>query len=334
MVDQNLELEQEINLREYIDVIVKRKKLIIAIFFVSIVATAVISFITPKVYEVSMVIEVPTLGVTDTGNPIFIDSPDNIKAKIGEGIFNLSVVNALKLDPQKTRIELKVSEPQDLTLLRLSINEPENEKELGAKILNQFFNELVDFYKNSVQTKKDDIDKQISLISNRIKDENDSIKLNEENFKILESREKEVTNEVKNIKVNTEKLLAKRDTLLEKRVQADDVESLLYSNAIQQNIVYVAQLNNQLAYLDIKKDSTVNDIKSLQDEIAKLNIEMQQLKTKQEAIRNVNLIQEPQALLTPSPSKKKNIVLAGILSLMAGTFLAFFMEFLEKTKRA
>ena len=55
MPNQNY-AEDEINLRDYINTILKRKKLILSVFFVAVVTTAVVSFLMPKVYEVSMLI--------------------------------------------------------------------------------------------------------------------------------------------------------------------------------------------------------------------------------------------------------------------------------------
>ncbi|MBU4488100.1 MAG: hypothetical protein KKI13_03425 [Candidatus Omnitrophica bacterium] len=299
----------------------------------SVIVTAIISFSTPKVYEVSMVVELPTIGVDDSGTPIFVVRPDIIKAKIEDGVFNLNVVNVLKLDSQKAGIGLKVSQPRDLTLLKLNIDEPEDKKELGTKILNQFFNEMADFYKDSTETRKGDIDNRITLISNQIKKKNDSIKLNEENFKIFEIRAKEVISEIMSIKINTEQLLAKRDILLEKKVQADDPGTLLYLDVIQQNISCFDRLNNQLADIKIRKNDTANGIKSRQNEITEFGIEIERLKRNKENIHGIKLIQKPRASLKATgPNKKKNIVLAGILGLMAGTLSAFFTEFLEKTR--
>jgi polysaccharide biosynthesis transport protein len=46
--------EDEIDLRELINVVLKRKKLILGIFLASVIVTAIMSFLTPKVYEASV----------------------------------------------------------------------------------------------------------------------------------------------------------------------------------------------------------------------------------------------------------------------------------------
>lgn len=49
--------EQEISLRDYIDLINKRKKIVLGVFFISIIIAAVISLLTPKVYMAKAVIQ-------------------------------------------------------------------------------------------------------------------------------------------------------------------------------------------------------------------------------------------------------------------------------------
>ena len=159
--------------------------------------------------------------------------------------------------------------------------------------------------------------------------------MNEESLKILETREKELIGEVKDTKANTEQLLIKRNALFEKKIPGDDISSLLYTNTIQQNITYFNQLNNQLAEIKTKKENMANAIKTLQNEINNSSIEVEKLKADKESIRNINVVKEPQVSFNPAgPSRGQAVVLAGILSLMLGTFLAFFMEFLEKSKKA
>jgi len=56
MNTQQPPIEDEINLRDYINVIIKRKKIILTVFFVSIITTAVFSLMMPKVYQATTLI--------------------------------------------------------------------------------------------------------------------------------------------------------------------------------------------------------------------------------------------------------------------------------------
>ncbi len=335
MQEQNQEFEQELNLREYIEIIIKRKKLILAIFCVSVIATVAISLITPKNYEVSMLIEPPIAGISASGAPIFLDSPLNMKAIIDGGAFDSKVVKALELDPRKTAVKLKVSQPKDSSVLKVALNEPKIKVELRITILNRFFEEMSSYYKDIIESKKNDVDRMVSVVSNGIKGMNDSIKMNEASLKIVESQENELMSVLKDTKTNTEQLLIERKALLEKKAPVDDISSLLYTNTIQQNITYFNQINNQLAEIKTKKERVANDAKILRNKINNSALEIERLKAAQKTIRNMGLPKEPQVSLQPiGAGRMQAVVLAGVLSLILGAFLAFFIEYWQKTKKA
>jgi uncharacterized protein involved in exopolysaccharide biosynthesis len=334
MQEQNQEFEQELDLRKHIEIILKRKKLILTIFFISIIASAAISFVMPKNYEVLMLVEPPSVAQSSSGGSVFVDSPLNVKAIVDAGAFDSKIAKGLELDPHKTKIRPKVSLPKDSTILKIGLDEPEKKIGIGVKILNQLFVEISSYYKNVIELKKDDIDRRVAGVSNRIKNESNSIKLNEESLKIVEAREKELMDELKDTKANTEQLLIKRNVLLERKAPADDISSLLYTNTIQQNITYFNQLNNQLAEIRTKKESIVNAIKTLQNAINDSSLEIEKLKADKEAISNIKLVKEPQASFDPvGASKRKTVALAGLVSLILGTFLAFFMEYWQDSKK-
>jgi uncharacterized protein involved in exopolysaccharide biosynthesis len=57
MAGQNVESGQEITLRNYIEVVIKRKKLIFIVFFLSVITATAINLTTPKVYVATAVIQ-------------------------------------------------------------------------------------------------------------------------------------------------------------------------------------------------------------------------------------------------------------------------------------
>ena len=48
---------QEINLIEFINIMIKRKKIILSIFFISVITAAVLSLLMPRVYKTTAVIQ-------------------------------------------------------------------------------------------------------------------------------------------------------------------------------------------------------------------------------------------------------------------------------------
>jgi capsular polysaccharide biosynthesis protein len=325
------EAEQEIDLHDYVLVLLKRKKLILSVFFISVCVTAAICFFSPKIYEISMIVEPGTLGVSESGKFTLIDSAENMKAMIAAGAFESKVIGALKLNSGEEKIALE--QPQGSNFIKLGIKKKQSETELGKRILRQYFDELNNFYQKVIDAKQDSVDKQIAITNNTIKNQNNLIKLNETSLKITEEREKGLLSELQVIQANTDQLMAKRGSLLDKNNGADPISSLLVSSVIQQDISYFNNLNNQLVNIKTMKENIGSTIKTVQNTINDLEIEIEKLKSVKNGICNIGLVQEPRVSLRAiGPKRKQNIILAGIMSLMIGTFLAFVAERWERTK--
>ena len=320
------------DLKDYIRVMIKRKKIILAIFFVFVITTVVVNFCTPEVYKISMVVEPANFGVTDAGDILYIGSAENIRTKIKEGIFDSRIIRALDYPLKNTRFKFSTPRTDDPKLIKVSIEQTKDKMEAGLKILNQLFNELSNSYKDIIESKKNGIEKQISLISNNIISKNNEIKLCQEQLRVLQEREAKLVEEVKETKFNAEKLISERDVLLDKREKRDNISSLLYTATIQHGIAYFNQLNNQLFDLRTQKEGIVNEIKNIQSEINNLKIEIEHINLKKESIVNIKLVQEPEVLWYPiKPKIKQNIAVSAVFGVMLGIFSAFFQEFWQKS---
>jgi capsular polysaccharide biosynthesis protein len=325
MNNQQIEAEVEINLSEYINVIIKRKKVFLSVFFVSVIVTAVVSFLMPKTYEVSMIIEPPILSVTNTGVQN-LDSVENIKAKIEEGAFNTKIIKELNI--KEKLLKFKIKQPNNTRLIKVSVDEKENKTDLGIVILKKLLDGLDLNYAKFIEDKKNEIDNQIAMVTSQNSTKENIIKLREEQFKIQDDREQKLIDEIKETKSNSEELLTKRESLLKNEAGKDEISSLLYTTTIQQNMSYFSQLQNELASLKANKENTLADIKNLNNSINENKITISNLNIAKNIIHNILVIQEPLVSLSPiGPSKRGNIAIAGIASLMFGLFLVFFIEY-------
>ncbi len=143
MENQQLIQEDEIDLKEYIKVIIKRKKLILTVFLISVIVTAVVSFLMPKVYEISMFIEPPIMAVTDKGIQN-LDSVENIQAKINAGVYSKKIIKDLMKDNsyKEKGLKFNVSQPKDTRLIKISLEEQADKTDLGIAILNELLEGL------------------------------------------------------------------------------------------------------------------------------------------------------------------------------------------------
>ena len=302
--------EEEINLRDYINVVLKRKRTIFTILFVSVAVAVIVSFLSPRVYRISMILEPPRVEVTSEGMPIYLDSPENIKTVIESGSLNSKIIKALNLD-STTRIKFRVSQPSGTSILKISIERQEKETEDGIRILNQLVDELSKSYFDRVEFKKNSIENEISAISSDIAVKNSEIKSRGEMLRILEERKNGLIDEIKEIKLTKSKKFDKGEALL---------------------VNYLDQLNRQLVDLKIEKENIKIIIMNSQSETEKLQIDIELLNLAKEGIHDMRLIQKPTVSPNPiKPKKKQNVAISSVLGLMLGIFIAFLQEYWEKT---
>ena len=328
------EPEQEINLRNYLNVIMKRKRAILAIFFIAVIAAAVLSSLAPTTYRISMIIERGILDITDKGKTLYLSSAESVRAKIEEGIFSKNIAKALNLDPREKIFNFKVSQPVNLGLLKISIEQQDKYVSPGIEILNQLFAELHNFHEEKIVSEKSKIEKESAVLSDAVTAKDDEIKLckelQKEKFKLAEKMEKQLNRTIELVQAHTEELLDK-NTVLSKQRTAKDFPDI---DIMRRNTDYVNQLQKQLAGLRSEKVSSANKIENIENTVENLKTKREKLNLKKDNIRNIKLIQNPQASLQPirGPKRKLNIAIAGIVSLMFGVFLAFFQEFWETSK--
>lgn len=324
---QGMPQDDEIDLREMINVIIKRKKMIFAIVAGSIFAAAMIAFLQPKMCTVSMIIEPPIFGVTDSGAMLQIDLPENVKAKIENEAFNQNIIKALNFNPQIQKIDFKIFQPKGLNLIKISVLQPMEKGEFGIKILNQLLNELKNHYDPLIMFKTSGIEKQITITINNINMKHNIRKLAERNITLLEARESILADEIKKARINMDKFTAKGDVLFEGEKQEDGVMILLYANIAQQTMAYANLLQNESADVMAEKERIKTKIENLESEINNMGLEVEKLNLLKANIRNIGLIQEPQIFVhSIRQNIKKRVLVSGMLSLIFSIFLVFVME--------
>ena len=84
--------EKEINLMDYIKTIIKRRRMILMITAATTLLVFLVSFFSPKIYEISTIIEIGRYGQTTP-----IESPAQVKNKIENGIYGIDNLKAENL---------------------------------------------------------------------------------------------------------------------------------------------------------------------------------------------------------------------------------------------
>ena len=327
--------EDEIELMDFLNVIWKKKWLIILPTLFCVVIAGIISFRLPHIWEVDAIIQPSKILVkTEQGKfeEVVIVSPKQIVGQISQEVYNRLIGAELNLDI-RTFPKLKAENLRDTNLVKVSIRERDTEE---AKLI------LLSLFKHLKADLDEKIDIEMKGIDSQIKNQEivktmieDQIKVFKSKLRIVKQRKKEIEAEMSDVRKRIKLLEEEQSVNLkkEKRSESESLGMLLYSNEIQQSLRYHNTLNELLNNKKIEEENLNLELDNGDKKIKQIENTINDLNEKRGRIDYAQFIKEPTSSLSPvSPRKKLNVLIAGILSLMIFTILAFFLEYIRKNK--
>jgi len=361
--------EQEVNLRDYIRVIKKRKKTILLLFFVAVIASAVISFVLPPVYEARLGMKIGDIIDVDTLEKELIESPIAASQFLKgpqvliEAIKDLELPYTLQQFRKKVVVE-PVRETEDLVQIKVDANDPGEvvniANYLGTKLLGRH-KEIKKLYENKEEiiTRYDEQVKQINeelgeideskveiiaRYDENIKEMNGQLVLMKseiatarKEMEKLELSWKTVSKEIENKMKDSESLSEAEASILVGRL--DDMRNR-WENYRSNIAVRQQQYDNLLAALrgiQLEKTEFQRTKEQRYDSLMGELRQAQMDKTKLERINsaemyNTEILAAAEEPKTPiRPNKLLNILVAAVVGLIVGLGLAFSLEYFEKT---
>jgi len=329
------EYENEIGLIDYLNVLWKRKWLIIIPTFVLVVAVGVYSFFLPRVWEVDAIIQ-PSKYIIQTENgkynEILIVDPKQIAGQINEASYDYIIASELNLDIREFP-KLNAENLKNTNMVKISTKA--NDVEKAKLILYSLFNHLKRELDKKVDIETKGIDSKIRSKEIEKLGTEEEIKAYKNKFNIVKQRKKEIEKELSDIRKRIEALEKEQRLSLKKenRSESESLAMLLYSNEIQQSLEYHNTLNELLSEKKIEEENINLEIDDKEERIKQLENEIDNLNERKGTIDYTQFIKEPTSSLYPvAPRKKLNVLIAGILGLMIFTMLAFFIDYLEKQR--
>jgi uncharacterized protein involved in exopolysaccharide biosynthesis len=264
--------EDEINVREYLNVIIKMKKLVLSIFLPAVVITIIVNLLMPKIYEITSTIQ---LGSVDE----LLIKNDDAKAMILNQNFLLSMINDfnLKITVEDLLKDIKINDIGGTNLLKLKITY--HNIDTAFKINDAIVKPLVVQGQNMYQ----------------------------ERLVIFNERLKELSAEIENAGLD----ITKTQSL---------ISGLPNSSDISQSDVSLRRILLQNALLNY--ESNLISLRDKRNELKLLLANAKEFKLFDAPIKPKNPI---------GPKKLQNIFIVGMLSLIFSVFLAFILEFWQKS---
>ena len=327
--------EDEIELIDLLRVIWKWKYLIMGGTLVCAIAAMVISSIMPKIYRIETIIRPGILRFSEDGESVYIDTPANIKALIETGAFGKKILDDLAESnaPDIPReLDFKVTLPKLSSTLKINYDTAHSDQGIAIlKLLGRF---LMEEYGNLVGYFQNEIDRDINIEKAGIQKISTMKRSHETNIENIAKRIQELETEVVFINKNTDYLNKERNKLLSKGKDENNILSvILYSNTIQQNLQLANDYKNEIKDLKLKKETELQQISELENELQKRLAETENLNIKKSNIQNIQIIQNPYSSKYPiKPKKMLTVILTVFVGIFAMIFFAFLLEYISKNK--
>ena len=273
--------EQDVELRDYIKIILKRKKMILTIFFGAVIITTIISFVRPRTYEAIATIE--NGFISESVENGFIrgavirkeDSKDIItSAEILE-----EVIKEAKIDTSiyeiKGKIKIEDLKGTSFFKVKVQTSTPEEAKRICEILANIYLAKGHELYWKRESLIKEDLEKTNSQID-------------------------KVEKDIANMEKGIIQLLSSQEDISPEAMS----KIILLQNILSGYRIHLADLK--------KKENDLKTVLVMSNDF-----------------RIIDLPLEPQYPI--KPKIKFNIAISGILSLMFGIFLAFFVEYVQQS---
>jgi capsular polysaccharide biosynthesis protein len=304
-----------------LNVIWKRRWLIIIATVICVVLAAVISFILPPKWEVDAVMLPSKFFVqTEQGQfeEVVVTDPKQIAGQINQESYDNLIAAELNLDIKKFP-ELKAENLRDTKLVRIAVRD-KNIAE-AKSILQSLFNRLKKDLDKRIDVEIKGIDTAITSKENSIKDMGNEIKSRENEIKTKNSQiklkdlavqsqeiekdriKKEIESDQNKLKISGERITSIMEemksvkgrideldkqlnkAIAEKKEGAEAISLLLYSNEVQQNLRYFNTLDEKLSIEKVTQENLNLGIKENLEKTRQIDNQISQTDTEKEIIK-------------------------------------------------
>lgn len=313
--------KSEVELIDVLNVVWKRKWLIIIPTALVALLAGLISLLLPPVWEVDAVI-LPSKFFVQTEQGQFVEvvvtDPKQIAGQVNEESYNNLIAAELKMGPKEFP-RVRAENLKETNLVRVVVRD-EN-IDAAKAILNLLFNHLKKDLDRKIEVEIKGIDTEITTKENAIKNleneiktqdneikkknneirlkdlsvqsreiEKDWIKKENESYKnklkISEERMQSITEEMKSVKTRIDSLDEQlKKVIAEKKEGAEAVSLLLYSNEVQQNLRYYNTLDEKLNIEKIAQENLRLNITENEEKIRQIDNQISQFNTEKEIIK-------------------------------------------------
>jgi len=322
MVQENTELI------DYLGVIWKWKLLIILIAVVCAITSGVVSFVLPKIYQSSAILEVGRVPryrgtdqeqiepIEDIESVSEVVESDEMLSKIKEK-FNLRTT----LGGMRARLDVEpilgkyIGSRLQARLIKITFED--QDPQLTVDVLNNLSDSLIEQHLKEYEASIESLDQQIDNSQEKIKIISHEIDLQNSYQKVVREQ----------IKVAEKAIVETRKELSQLSLKnISPLEVLFLRSTLRDQEGRIAGFHRELKDVELSIKERQEDVQDLRDKI----VYLEHMRAVSE---NTKVRDKPIKPDTPiRPRKKLNAIIGGVIGFVAAIILAFFFEYLQTVR--
>lgn len=320
---------------DYLKVLQKKKWFIILGTLFCVVFVLIISLFMQPVYEIDAIIQPGKLILKNPSGNIseyVIEDGQQIANKVEHETYDSLIAAELNL-PESELPKLKAEKIRNTMLTRLWIMS--SNVELSRKVLESLIGHIKINIDEKVRIELSTLDSEIALEEIEKERRTKEIEILNSKVSVLNQRKNDIIKEMALIKTKIDELEKEQLRALktEEKSELESLGLLLYSNEIQQSLMYHETLNEKLSRIKLEAGTIRSQIQVEYAKIHESENSIVNLKERKGRIDFTKIIKNPSPSRNPVfPNKKLNVFIAGIFGLMIFTIIAFLLEYMAAHK--
>jgi len=282
-MEQPVFAEKEIELIDYLNVIWKRKWLIVIPTFFLVVVVGVISFLLPKQWEIDAILVPSKFFIqTEQGEfeEVLVADSKQIAGQINEKSYDHLIAAELNLDIREFP-KLEADNIRDTNLVQISIRK--DDTEIAKRILYSLFNHLKRDLDKKIDVEIKGLDTQVESKKNAINSKEVEIRNKKNAIKLknmlIEDRKNEIKTEQNRIK-DKENVIKMKENAIKLKNNAIKLKNLnIESKEIEKKNIEeeINTLKNKLKISEEREKAITEEMKEVKNRIDKIEEEQRKV---------------------------------------------------------
>jgi hypothetical protein len=321
---------EEVNLIDLWLALLRHKRLIAAVFSMTVALGIIVAFQESHSYTYTTTIQIAR------GAEGQLEEPETLLAKLNESYIPYVMQQNFGSAPGAKRFKIEAKIPRDSRIILIESKGPDTDQELHIKLHSQILDRLAQDHDPEVDLVKLTMENELNRTRNQLDKLKDEAVLLQSQGKRLDEQELLLKDQLKGLEKLIDSSEANRNkAVAEVEGEAKAMTLMLIDNETNKYMDRADEIKERLLLgLSDDRDKLKNDLADNLRNQTELQEKLQELQAKIVNIRYTRSILPTIRSTEPDGIGKRDvIVLATVLGLLLGVFTAFMAEFLSKVRK-